>query len=168
MTKRNTRRGFTLIELLVVVLIIGILAAVAVPQYQKAVEKSRASEALIIGNKLKQAQQLRHLQSGEWDGDNKDVLDIDISGGEWDEDGGRYYTKNFEYVIEDGDWVLVSRFQDPKNNSGYIYSLSLYADEENYAVLAACGENRTPVGRYICNWLSTAYGFHYTPSKDKE
>ncbi len=59
-----TRRGFTLIELLVVVLIIGILAAVAVPQYQKAVEKSRLAEARILLNTIYKGYQLCALQHG--------------------------------------------------------------------------------------------------------
>ena len=73
MTKRNTQKrsiqkcypkGFTLIELLVVVLIIGILAAVALPQYQKTVEKSRVAEALPMLTALQQATYRYVLEHG--------------------------------------------------------------------------------------------------------
>lgn len=67
--------GFTLIELLVVVLIIGILAAIAVPQYTKAVEKARVAEALTTGRSLVNAIKVAQLANGgpaTWD-----MLDIE-------------------------------------------------------------------------------------------
>ncbi|WP_428897802.1 prepilin-type N-terminal cleavage/methylation domain-containing protein [Parelusimicrobium proximum] len=60
------RKAFTLIELLVVVLIIAVLAAVALPQYTAAVEKSRAAETLITVRAMRDAQDRYFLQHDEY------------------------------------------------------------------------------------------------------
>jgi len=73
----KNKQAFTLIELLVVVLIIGILAAVALPQYQKAVEKSRGTQALALLHAVLQAEQAYYLANGETTSD-RDALGIDL------------------------------------------------------------------------------------------
>ncbi len=55
------KNGFTLIELLVVVLIIGILASIAVPQYQKAVDKSKYTQAMTLMDNIYKAQDVYFL-----------------------------------------------------------------------------------------------------------
>ena len=73
----KSNKGFTLIEMLVVVLIIGILAAIAVPQYQKAVMKAELHKGIPLVESLYQAQQAYFLANGEF-AQNLDILDVSV------------------------------------------------------------------------------------------
>ena len=73
----KNKQAFTLIELLVVVLIIGILAAVALPQYQKAVIKSRYATLKNLTKSIADAQETYYLANGQYATDF-DELAIEI------------------------------------------------------------------------------------------
>lgn len=133
------KKGFTLIELLVVVLIIGILAAMAMPQYFKAVERSRMTEADTLLGSIAQAQRRKFLQVNRFVTNYK-ALDVSPK----DSNGSIYYTKGNPTTGANGNGFAVVLFGDTFQTGiatatrhaatgalQYQYSLSRYYQGDN-------------------------------------
>ena len=146
------KQGFTLIELLVVVLIIGILAAVALPQYEAAVERARMSEGMVNLKAILDAEQ-RYFQANPNETQvtsRTQIADVDLRGGEWDNAGKVFTTKKFAYVL-DGASVAAYRSDDMANyTSKYIYKLTSNADGTNRLCTPASTGADVETGEQMC------------------
>ena len=117
------QKGFTLVEVLVVVLIIGILTAVALPQYEGAMERSRLSEALKNGRTLIDSMNRALVERPDELPYHESDLDVKISGGKWNAPGGCIYTTDsFTYNICNGSLVHILR----DLGDGEYYKLYMY------------------------------------------
>ncbi len=99
--KAVNKKGFTLMELLIVVVIIGLLSAIAVPMYKKAVEKSKASEALTTMQAVAKSEHDWYLVKNNYTKDFAE-LDIDLI----DKEGNKaqdesYEGANYTYTLQD-------------------------------------------------------------------
>ncbi len=126
---KNNRKGFTLIELLVVVLIIGILASIAIPQYFKVVEKARVAEAMSLISSVKSAEE-RYLARGGVYTSDFTQLDIMYSG----MTAGNITTKFFTAVVNAGNCASGPCFQITVTR--HTTNSSVAARYGNYAVTA--------------------------------
>ena len=145
-------KGFTLIELLVVVLIIGILAAIAVPKYQEAVEKSIMQEAITNIRTIARANDVFLMTNGRKAGPTEIAkLDITIPGATNITDYGvnRVATKHFLYSPGgSGDTLKALAHRLPvegSNSRYYLYidatdklSCHIYASTTNKAQRKLC------------------------------
>ena len=96
-------KAFTLIELLVVVLIIGILAAIAVPQYQKAVMKSRLASAIDSAKAIANSSEIYYLAHGGYPNDTFEGLDISFLGYKTGGDPSKIILDNIRVDLNTGD-----------------------------------------------------------------
>ena len=148
--------GFTLIELLVVVLIIGILAGVALPEYRKAVIRSRMTEAVTLMDSIVKAQRRKLMQTNRY-AETFEGLDVTPKGA-----SGQSFRTNpdgengFSFILHD-DGVEAQAVM-----AGIYFELYRYYQSDKTSCVGAedarglcadfCGvDSLPPGGGYCCN-----------------
>ena len=156
--KQKKTKGFTLLEMLVVVLIIGILAGIALPQYQMAVTKAKVASILPLMRRFKDALTEYKLQHGDYE--IGDASDIGVNWpSDWNDGGCEDNTMcSNDYWVECGiysfDSAIVGCFHNIDNSNAFGI-LMYHIDDPGYQALAGMTtcEAKGTEGEKVCKAL---------------
>ena len=142
-------KGFTLIELLVVVLIIGSLAAIALPQYQIAVGKAKFAELKILTKGIQEGAQQYYLIYGNYDGILEDNSNLDI---EIPEGSNCYIWRNSYDMIECHKEIFGTgmRYYVSRSTGAPSHCLAYSANTNDLANRLCQNETDKPASSAIC------------------
>jgi type IV pilus assembly protein PilA len=149
-SKKNKDGGFTLIELLVVIIIVGVLAAIALPSFLNQIGKARGSEAKSTIGTINRSQQSYRLENNQF---SDDIVNLDA------QVNGKFYT----YAINDADqnWAAVQTTATQDDLKVYSAYVSQTADQFDQTICesndtAENGDDSTPMddGSFTCDDIS--------------
>lgn len=143
--------GFTLVELLVVVLIIGILAAVALPQYQLAVGKSRVMAVMPLLINIKKAEKIYYLENGEY---TYIPAQLDLPITMWNSNNptngmiNEHFSINFGSIYANGSYCPnrgLNNYYSPCSQEEFQYRINFQEDSEKIIC-----KGITDLGKKLC------------------
>jgi len=151
--KITQKKGFTMAELVVVVLIIGILSAIALPQYKSIVTRARYTDMRMVVEQLGDAQEAYALEHGHYATQFNQLKDFSVKG--WTADGNLLQKKNNDKLIAS---ISLSKVYATRDDvQGHMSNFSDTADE--WAINGALydGNGNNIINRYL---LYLPHGFN--------